>query len=147
MGCDVCGKNEPLVEAIVEGSRLRVCKNCGKFGKIMNSPALLKKPVVHQKKEEILIDVVADYAKKIRDTREKLGLTQKEFAKKINEKETILSKIENGTQKPTLDLAKKLEHLLKIKLVEEVKEELYEKDKKTSGTLTIGDILIVKCIL
>jgi len=141
MGCDVCGKDEPLSEALVEGSRLRVCKNCGRFGKVLSTPQPLKKQQSFQKKEEVLIDVVVDYAKKIRDTREKLGLTQKEFAKKINEKETIVSKIENGTLKPSLDLAKKLEHELKIKLLEEVKEEAYTKEKNKSATLTIGDIL------
>ena len=142
MGCELCGKEEFLVKALIENSHMNVCKNCGKFGKILSVPVQQKsKTVIKQKKEEPIIDVVDDFAKKIRSARESAGLTQKDFAKRLNEKETLMSKIENGEIKPPIPLAQKLEKLLKIKLLNEINEDSVLPSAKKSAALTIGDII------
>ena len=140
MGCELCGKDEPLSKALVEGTMMAVCKVCGKFGKVLSAPAITQKKVQQQKAEPSL-DVVEDFAQKIRDAREKSGQTQKEFAMKLNEKESLLSKLETGAVKPSIPLAQKLEKLLKIKLVDSQGEGVVENQRKTSGHLTIGDII------
>ena len=61
--------------------------------------------------EEIIRLVVGDFATRVRKAREKLGLKQEDFAKKIKEKESIVHKLETGEFKPNLDLAKKLEKI------------------------------------
>ena len=33
--CDMCGKETDLVVALIEGTELNVCRECGKFGKIL----------------------------------------------------------------------------------------------------------------
>jgi len=146
----MCGKEtEDLYNAIIEGTNLKVCERCAKHGKIIKKikPFVLPKKIkrIAQPKEpemEIVEAVVDDYAKKIRDARSKSGMTQKEFAKKINEKESLLHKIETGAFKPSLPTAKKLQKILRIKLVEEREEEEIEMPKeKKGGALTIGDIL------
>ena len=130
---------------MVEGSQLNVCATCGKFGKMLQKPVMrMQSKAVVQKVPEATEVVVSDYAQKIRSAREKTGMTQKEFALKLNEKESIIHKLENGLFVPPMSLAKKLEKLLKIKLVEVEQEEKAEAQKGSTGPLTIGDILNVK---
>lgn len=143
--CELCGKEAPLFRAIVEGSELNVCVTCGKFGKMLQKPVMrvaTSSPV--QKAPEPSEVVVSDYAQRIRQAREKSGMTQKEFALKLNEKESIIHKLENSLFVPPIDLAKKLERLLRIKLIEIEEEETPEAAKKSSGPLTIGDIINIK---
>ncbi len=143
--CELCGKAAPLFRAMVEGSELNVCAACGKYGKMLQRPVMRvaqKAPV--QKAPEPSEVVVSDYAQRIRSAREKSGMTQKEFALKLNEKESIIQKVENGLFVPPIDMAKKLERLLRIKLVEVEQEEEVSAGKKGSGPLTIGDIINLK---
>ena len=150
MNCEMCGKEtEDLFTAVIEGTNLKVCERCTKHGKIIEKikPSVLPKKIkkIVQPKEheiEIVEAVVDDYAKKIRDARSKAGMTQKEFAKKINEKESLLHKMETGAFKPSIPAAKKLQKMLRIKLIEEREEEEIEMPKEKKGeALTIGDIL------
>lgn len=143
MVCELCGKNTQLVRAIVEGTEVNVCENCGKYGKILRKPVVKSAPQPAAR-QEVLDVVTQDYAKLIREAREKRGLTQKEFAKELNEKESILQKIENGNFVPPINMARKLEKLLKIKLVELEEEEKQQTSKSKTGTLTIGDVIKTK---
>ena len=142
--CEMCGKDTELFRAIVEGSELTVCASCGKYGKMLQKPVMHAAKAAVQKAPEPSEVVVSDYAQRIRSAREKSGMTQKEFALKLNEKESIIHKLENGLFVPPIDLAKKLERLLRIKLVEIEQEEKPEAAKKSSGPLTIGDIINLK---
>ena len=65
-----------------------------------------------------------DYSAAIKSARELLGITQEELGHKINEKPSMLSHLENGSMKPDDSLAKKLEHVLKIRLFVSEDEEL-----------------------
>jgi putative transcription factor len=143
--CELCGKEGPVFSAVVEGSQLSVCQNCGRFGKLLHKPAVhfAKKPSVSKAPEPSEV-VVADYAQKIRHARESSGMTQKDFAMKLNEKESIIHKLENGQFVPPISMARKLEKLLKIRLVEVESEEKTDNQRKTSGPLTIGDIIASK---
>ena len=141
--CELCGKDTQLFRAVVEGSELNVCSGCGKYGKMLQKPVMWAKKVVEKAPEHVEV-VVSDYAQKIRAAREKTGMTQKEFALKLNEKESIIHKLENSLFVPPIDMAKKLERLLRIKLVEIEQEEKAETAKKSSGPLTIGDIINLK---
>ena len=72
-------------------------------------------------------------------------MTQKDFAKALNERESIIKKLEGGMYCPPLSLAHKLEKLLKINLVKQEEEDINEPRKgKRDGPLTIGDILQIK---
>ncbi|MEM4263660.1 MAG: multiprotein bridging factor aMBF1 [Candidatus Woesearchaeota archaeon] len=155
MNCDICGRDAPLYTILVEGSELKVCERCSSTGKIIKKPEIalpIKKsnkqePIKKAKTVKELVEtIVEDYATRIRKAREKTGMTQKEFAKKINEKESIVHKLETGSFEPPVALAKKLEKLLKIKLIEQTEQEkeiVQEKKEKSEG-LTIGDILKIK---
>ncbi|MBS3124709.1 TIGR00270 family protein [Candidatus Woesearchaeota archaeon] len=143
--CELCGKEAPLISAIVEGSQMDVCMPCGKFGKVVRKPT----QAAHARKasipiKEIIETVTADYAAKVRQAREKSGMTQADFAKALNEKESVIQKLETGTFHPPISMARKLEKMLKITLVHIEEEEKVESEKKASSPLTIGDLINLK---
>ncbi|MBI2557921.1 TIGR00270 family protein [Candidatus Woesearchaeota archaeon] len=153
INCDLCGKaNENLNRAIIEGVELEVCNDCSKFGKVIahvkrpsvkEQAKLIRKKTLQDNEEKIEL-LVEGYSDLIKKRREAMGLTQKDFASKINEKESTIHHIETGSFEPPLNLAKKLERFLGVKLVEE-HEEKHEPVKmgKEIG-FTLGDFINIK---
>lgn len=142
--CELCGKDGPVITAVVEGSQMTVCQACGKFGKIIQRPVGIVGRASVVKAPEVSEVVVSEYAQLIRSAREKSGMTQKDFAMKLNEKESVIHKLENGQFVPPISMARKLEKMLHVKLVVVEEEEEVEAGKKGSGPLTIGDIIASK---
>ena len=149
----MCGKEDRLFKTEVEGTELSVCKACSKYGKII-APVRVK--VKEERKPEKVIEeveetgkdvkfaIVDDYANIIKRAREKLGIKQEDFAKKIGEKESLVHKIETGHFEPSIGLAVKIERFLKIKLIEQYEESHIDKKEVESAGFTIGDILKTK---
>lgn len=148
----MCGAETKLFKAIIEDAEMNVCRDCSKFGKVIGEIKEKKyekvKKVGKTKKEgpdiEIMQVIVEDYADKIKKAREKLGLKQKDFAKKINEKESLIHKIETGHFEPNINLARKLEKFLKIKLIEQHEEVHTKISESKSDKFTIGDLIKIK---
>lgn len=152
MNCDMCGKEAELYLVEVEGTKLNVCSKCSKFGTVIKK-IVIKKPkkekekkvkIIKLPKKEVIQIIVPGYAEIIKKKRERLGLKQKDFAKMISEKESLLRKTEKGIMEPSIALARKLEKFLKIKLVEEHEEVRGEKKEVKGEELTIGDLAKVK---
>ncbi len=148
--CEMCGKEENTVLALIEGVELNVCQNCASFGKTIKrqiqnfakkeTQQKIQKP---QQERELIQLIREDYSSIIRNKREKMGLKQEEFAKFLSEKESIIHKIESGTYMPSLEMARRIEKQLGVSLIEEkILEPQHIKAKKE--TFTIGDILKVK---
>ena len=76
--------------------------------------------------------------------RERSGLKQEELAKKLNEKESIISSIESGKFKPSINLAHKLEKFFNINLIEELGGEEFELSSSEGSGMTIGDMIKIK---
>lgn len=146
--CDMCGTSAPLFKAMIEGVEMSVCKNCAGFGKVLQQPQSFTRPSFQPQRTslpQITESIVEEYAVKVKQAREKRKLTQEEFAKMLNEHQSLLQRIEAGKQKPTFELAKKLEKMLGIVLVEkQVEEKEEQQQQKSKGPLTIGDILQMK---
>ena len=162
--CPICGsiiwgKGERV---LLEGARITVCHNCAQHGiKIQKPPTSIetKKSYSYDKKgapkrqaarKDHLddIEIIPDYAKKIRIKRNSLGLNQDQFAQKLNEKPSLLKRIEAGKAEPTIQLAKKIESVYGINLIKQIDSvEASFSDskylKKTSGT-SLGDIAFIK---
>jgi putative transcription factor len=158
--CEVCGHkihDEPIT-AVIEGAKLTVCVECSKHGKIIHEEDValpqrnLKKPqapvtMVQRKpivaKLEITQEPAEDYSNKIKVAREKLALTHEELGKKINEKASVLRNLEAGKMAPNNQLASKLEHMLKIKLLVPISEEKVTPptSKSANQELTLGDLI------
>ncbi len=145
--CEMCGKQDFLMKALVEGVEMGVCKGCASFGRILQAPRMPTKTqgyAQRPKEPQIVEEIVEEYAMKIKQAREKRNLNQEEFAKMVNEHASLLKNIEAGKQRPTFDLAKKLEKILNIVLIGKstTEEEPKEERKSPKGPLTIGDMLM-----
>ncbi|MFN3268631.1 MAG: multiprotein-bridging factor 1 family protein, partial [Zestosphaera sp.] len=91
--------------------------------------------------------VVPDYHERVRKAREKLGWTQKVLANAVKESENVIKRIEAGRLVPSIELARKLENILKIQLLEPVVETRVNTTKtlsKGSAGLTIGDVMVLR---
>ena len=152
MVCDMCGAQGKLYRTIVEGAELSLCQECSSFGKVIGiieqkieSRQAPKKNANIEHAQPELMDILVDgYAQKIREKRQSLGLSQEDFAKKINEKESLVQKIESGHFEPPIGLAKKIGSFLKIKLVEEYEEKHEKLSHSRNDSFTIGDFIKVK---
>jgi putative transcription factor len=160
--CEVCGRKirgEPIT-ALIEGAKLTVCAECSKHGKIIyeepKPKALMSKPsgarpllsVQIKKPPEITVDtsieLVENYGEKIRHAREKFGLSHEDLGKRLNEKVSLLKKIEMEKMAPDNMLATRLEHALRIKLIVPASEEKIPQTKiprTASEELTLGDLM------
>src|SRR3989344_873143 len=145
MGCDLCGSRENLFSAIVENSLMNICQKCLRFGKKVernknfNVNEVIKKPKIQEE-----INLLKDnYHLIIKVNREKLKLSQEDLAKQLNEKLSLIQKIENKELAPNDVLAKKLETFLHISLFEKYKENEV-KLNVSNNALTIGDLLKLK---
>lgn len=98
-----------------------------------------------QAKVDTSEEVVEDYSEKIRQAREKLGLSHEDLGMKINEKANVLRKIETRKLSPNNLLVSKLERTLKIKLLVPVADEKIPQNlpKSASRELTLGDLIKV----
>jgi len=162
MQCEVCGRKivGKQYKATIEGAIMLVCDKCAHYGtrhwevepKPKAKPIQLQKPKpptlpvpsVQKAIQEEALELLEDYSKKIRQAREKLGLTHEELGRKINERVSLLRKIETAKMTPTQSLAEKLEHVLKIKLLAPATEPKVPQKAlvaKPKQEFTLGDLI------
>jgi len=143
--CEMCGKDSNLTKADVEGVEMGLCPNCVKYGTV-------KRRVFNQRftKQKSLGDIpqfkiINNYAALLKSVREGKGMNQEDFAKFLNEKESIVAKWESGRLRPRIDIARRLERVLKISLVEGDVRKAYQPEKvKKSDVFTLGDFIKVR---
>lgn len=141
--CEMCGKVAPLQQALVEGVNLAVCSACLAYGKPKvrsDAPAGRQKPNIP---EGPSYSVVPDFSFRLKRAREARKMTQKEFAAVLRERESVVANWEQGTVRPSLDVARRLEKQLGFLLVEEDHEStaISSSKKKCSDGLTLGDFM------
>jgi len=166
--CEMCGQDSPMAKRVfLEGSLLMLCPKCARFGKSTEAAVAdgeigdipveravpvrksIPAPYTGRGKggkgpgdyldpgETVLVE---DFHKRIFDARNKLGWTQEELARKINERKSIIAKLETKDIKPNDELRKKLEKALKIVLMEKVGPPgLNIREEKRA--LTLGDMV------
>jgi putative transcription factor len=166
--CEMCGQDSPMAKRVfLEGSLLMLCPKCSRFGKSLDGgakdeegndipvemaptgPKVISAPYTGRSKtgksasdyldtgEVVLVE---DFHKRIFDARNKLGWTQEELALKINERKSIIAKLETKDIKPNDELRKKLEKALKIVLQEKLGPPgLNLREEKR--TMTLGDMV------
>jgi putative transcription factor len=126
MECSICGKDFPNLNKIeLEGTIVGVCDKCVKFGKVVEKKIdyqQIKRYVSFKPLIENEIKLVSEYGALIKKSREAKGLARIDFAKRINEKESVIKRIEEEEMGPDDELMKSIENFLKIKLTEDYED-------------------------
>jgi putative transcription factor len=135
----MCGKEVDMLNMVqVEGTVLRLCSDCSRFGTTISevapvpdgrtTPTPLGSPSdrirfrARRGEERDLfqelpaLELLPDWPKRIRQAREKLGWSPEDLGKKLNEKKSLVLKLESGNFHPPDSMLRKVEHLLKIRL-------------------------------
>jgi putative transcription factor len=140
MICEMCGKDvDSLSQVRVEGSVLSLCTDCARFGVVLSPPpapvstvrsapsgvgpssARFATPGRRMEERDLYkelpdMELAPDWSKRIRVAREKLAWTPEDLGKKLNEKKSVVLKIESGGFRPSDVMVRKIERLLKIRL-------------------------------
>lgn len=140
MLCEMCGQDVESVNSVrVEGTVLRLCPNCSRFGTVLAAPAAgsagggapggpvtpvderLARRGRRMEERDLFrelpdMDLAPDWFKRIRAAREKLTWTPEDLGKKLNEKKSVVLKMESGSFRPPDAMIPRLEHLLKVRL-------------------------------
>lgn len=163
MRCEVCGRTLPYkpLRVSIEGAKLLVCEDCAKHGTLdfktaieaVESPkkrvivtptptiSSPKRPPAPELDDHILVD---DYGLLIRKAREERGWSQEELGKRINEKASIVGKIETAKLTPSLLITRKLEHVLNFSLLTKESASTPPPSPPQQYELTLGDVVTVK---
>ena len=129
--CEICGIQilEKVDRVYVEGNLLTVCKSCSKRGRPSSNQQNIQKigyprPRKIVRTEKITFDdtriLVSNLSEVIRKSRMTKGLTHEQLGLSLNERASLLRKIESGSIKPDEQLTKKLERFFRIPLYTEV---------------------------
>jgi putative transcription factor len=148
--CQLCGKDtDSTVKAKIEGAVMKVCDSCSEMGEKVQTKS--KKSSRNRKKkrrrtskteEKVLAN---NYGKKIREEREDRELTMEELADSMNEKTSVIQKVEQEELKPDRSLASKLSKKLGIDLY--VNPQVSDYDDTGDGDTrkaTLGDVADIK---
>lgn len=158
MECEICGKsisNNPK-KTKIDGSIMNVCEECAKFGVIQKEQPKLKpkknkikinknKPLNKQSYSEEPEELIENYNETIKKVRESKNWTREELGRKINEKVSVINRIESGKMVPDSKLIKKLEKVLNIELLEKMESDDLNQFKNNSPhKQTLGNIVKIK---
>ena len=150
--CELCGNPTGDIYVVnVEDVELRVCAKCAKGKKVLStqSDASKKKQYgqrfsMPQKKKEEDQPLIEGYGNAIRSAREKMQIPLPVLAEMLNEKETLLLRIEQEQTLPPISLTKKLEKALKIKLIDDSVATETGGSRGNTDKVTLGDFIVKK---
>jgi putative transcription factor len=163
----MCGAERPsLTTTKVEGAELELCDDCTEFGtevrteessststkystssssssssSTTSSSSSSGGSTSRQDMFDDMDEVAADYDERIREAREGEGLSQEDLADALNEKVSLIRKLERGQMLPSDDVRKKLENHLEISLLEGVEAGDEEWSSDSATTTTLGDVV------
>ena len=161
MICELCGADVPRLKNVaIDTTVLSVCGDCARFGDEVSTPALRRStmpPVIAERLEARerrmtpkdvyeqagQLELADDFPRKIRTAREARGWKQADLGAKINERVSVIAKLESGAMTPGDALVRKLERELGIKLKERV-EPVAVKKQAAGAAITLGDLVRMK---
>ncbi len=131
--CEVCGnaiRGPPnLVE--IDGAIMKTCGNCARMGHPVGakmrgggafSAAQTALRSFSQRPAEPEYELDSDYHIRVRQAREKMGISQEELGRLINEKPSVIRLVESRKLKPDPVLTRKLMHQMKLNLLVSVSD-------------------------
>ncbi len=167
--CEMCGKEVGSLTTVrIEGAQIDVCNDCTDFGTEVTTSSTSSTSTKYSTGSsdssssktsgssssgsrsrsrrtdmfDEMDEVAQDYDDRIRAARESAGLSQEELADQLNEKASLISKLEHGDVLPSDDVQEKLERKLDITLSASGDSEDNEWDGGGStGNYTLGDVV------
>ncbi|WP_135826292.1 multiprotein bridging factor aMBF1 [Halorussus ruber] len=166
--CEMCGAETGSPKTIkVEGAELDVCDNCSDFGTEVktqdtsststkystsssssssSSSSTSTSSSSSQSRRSDMFDdmdeIAQDYDDRIRNARESAGLSQEELASELNEKASLIRKLERGDVLPSDEVQTKLERKLDIALTTGGSADDEEwSGSNSTGEYTLGDVV------
>ncbi len=168
--CEMCGKEVASPKTVkVEGAEIDVCDDCADFGTEVQTDSSSSTSTKYSTSSssssgssgssgssasggssggrrrrdmfDEMEELVSDYDTRIRNARESEGLSQEELADDLNEKASVIRKLERGDSLPSDDVREKLERKLGISLTEsggEADDTEWSSESDSAG-LTLGD--------
>lgn len=145
--CEICGKEtDSTTKVKIERATLKVCDSCTDMGEEVTTSSKnksrKKKRSSTPRTEKVL---ASDYGSRLKEAREDEGISIGELADDLNEKSSLLSKVEKEDLKPDNALAKKLADRLDVKLY--TNPEVTDYDDTSGGDsrkATVKDVANVK---
>ncbi|WP_083902494.1 multiprotein bridging factor aMBF1 [Natronorubrum sulfidifaciens] len=157
----------------VEGAKLDVCSNCTDFGTEVKQPSSTSSSTKYstsssssgssgdsssssstasssssssQRRSDMFDDMdelATDYDDRVRTARESKGLSQSDLANELNEKASLIRKIERGDTLPSDRVQSKLEKFLEVNLNAESgsADDSEWSGGSSTGSYTLGDVV------
>ncbi|SNZ04520.1 transcriptional regulator, XRE family [Natronoarchaeum philippinense] len=168
--CEMCGANVSSPKTVkVEGAELDVCDDCADFGTEVKTQSTSSSSTKYstssssssggdssssssaggggstRRRSDMFDDmdeVVTDYDDRIRQAREDRNLSQSDLANELNEKASLIRKLERGDTLPDDDIQSKLESFLEISLTGGAGADDEEwSGGSSTGEYTLGDVV------
>ncbi|MEZ3164766.1 multiprotein bridging factor aMBF1 [Halorubrum sp. RMP-47] len=168
--CEMCGAEEAsLTTTKVEGAELELCSSCTDFGTEVRDESTSSGGGKYSTSSSTgksssssgssgsggssgsstrprdmfddMDEIATDYDELIREARESRGLSQEELADQLNEKASLIRKLERADTLPTDEVQRKLERALDISLVEGQSTDDADWETDDAGTMTLGDVV------
>jgi putative transcription factor len=168
--CEMCGTETGAPKTVkIEGAELQVCDDCADFGTEVRQQTSSSSSTKYSTSSssgrssgstssgsgssggrsrrrdmfDQMDEIAQDYDQRIRKARESEGLSQEELARQLNEKASLIRKLERGDMIPSDTVQKKLERALDISLSESaVSDDDSEWSSGASkGGYTLGDVV------
>lgn len=163
MQCELCGATVTGSgkKVRIEGADLQVCMACARYGTEVQQPrtgprryapttpaARTGTPPARRRRDlfdQLVGELVDDYGERIRSARTAKGMTTKDLALVVKERELLIKKIEKGELVPEDEVRTKIEKALGIRLLD-VPEEAIAQERREQQRLstTLGDVLSFK---
>ncbi|WP_053947892.1 multiprotein bridging factor aMBF1 [Halolamina sediminis] len=167
--CEMCGaEKSSLTTTKVEGAELELCDDCTDFGTTVETESTSTTSTKYSTSSsdgssssstgggstgggggggrrrdmfDQMDEIASDYDEQIRAAREDEGLSREDLAKELNEKASLISKLERGDVLPSDDVRTKLEKRLGISLAEGSGDDGSDWETDSSMTQTLGDVV------
>ncbi|GAB7013234.1 multiprotein bridging factor aMBF1 [Halolamina salina] len=164
--CEMCGaEKSSLTTTKVEGAELELCDDCKDFGTTVETESTSTTSTKYSTSSsdgsssstsggstgggggrrrdmfDQMDEIAGDYDEQIRAAREDEGLSREDLAKELNEKASLIGKLERGDVLPSDDVRKKLEKRLGISLAEGSGDDTSDWETDSSMTQTLGDVV------
>jgi putative transcription factor len=168
--CEMCGAETASPNTVkIEGAELEVCDQCTDFGtevktddggaststkystsgssggQSSSTGSSTGGSTSSSGRDDMFDDIeeiAQDYDQRLRDGREAAGLSQEDLAKQLNEKASLIRKLEHGDTLPSDDVQAKLERALDVDLSAGGRGgETEWEGGSASGEYTLGDVV------